>query len=214
MKKSYNLFLSLLCLVSIMISGCATKPDNTPEDINHIATSHQRAKLLLNNKKWRLNGKIAFIQQTKGKSKRESASITWQVNENNKTQELNLTSYLGINVLHLQSNNGQHLIKVDGEEYQGNNLSSLIYSLTGLTLPTQALNFWLKGLPYKTEDKLQLNEKTQLPKRITSFYHNTTWQIDYNKYQRFNGLFMATQFTIKKDDLLIKIAVKNWSFLD
>ena len=53
------------------------------------------------------------------KSKRESASLIWQVNEKQQTQELNLTSYLGINVLHLKSNKKQHLIKVDGKEYRG-----------------------------------------------------------------------------------------------
>jgi outer membrane lipoprotein LolB len=214
MTKSYTPFFYLLFILSLLLSGCSTTPITPLDDLSNVITVQKRAEQLLKKKDWRLSGKIAFIQQTKESSKRESASITWQVNENNKTQELNLTSYLGINVLHLKSNNGQHLIKVDGEEYQGNNLSNLIYSLTGLTLPTQALNFWLKSLPYKTEDNLQINEKTQLPKRITSYYHNTVWQIDYNKYKVFDGVQMATQFSIKKDDLLIKIALKNWSLLD
>jgi outer membrane lipoprotein LolB len=168
----------------------------------------------LNKSAWQLNGKIAFIQQLQNKSKRESASLIWQVNERQHTQELNLTSYLGINVLHLKSNNQKHLIKVDGKEYRGTHLSSLIYSLTGLTLPTQALNLWLKGLPYKADDKLQLNETTQLPTSISSYYNNELWQITYANYKYFNNINMATQFTIEKDNLLIKIAVKNWHFID
>lgn len=199
-----------------MLSGCATKPTLPLKGNIQTVTSEQRAEQLLKNKKWQLNGKIAFIQKIKTnngiKDKRESASITWQVNENQQIQELNLTSYLGINVLHLKSNQNQHLIKVDGKEYRGTNLSQLIYSLTGLTLPTEALTFWLKGLPYKADDKLEVDEKTQLPKSMSSYYHNAVWKINYKNYQRFNGFEMATKFTIIKDDLLIKVAVKNWSF--
>lgn len=208
---------SLLCLLLIpilILSGCATQPKTASEDNIQVVTSEQRAKQLLHNKKWQLKGKIAFIQQTRETDKRESASIIWQVNENKHTQELNLTSYLGINVLHLKSNKKQHLIKVDGKEYRGANLSNLIYSLTGLTLPTEALIFWLKGLPYSTDDKLQFDEKTQLPKNMSSYYHNTIWQINYKDYRRFNGINMATKLTIQKEGLLIKIAVKNWSFIN
>lgn len=197
-----------------MLSGCATKPSTPLSDNIQAVTPEQRAKQLLKNKKWQLKGKIAFIQKTNKKDKRESASLIWQVNEKEQTQELNLTSFLGINVLHLKSNKNQHLIKVDGKEYRGTNLSQLIYSLTGLTLPTEALTFWLKGLPYKTDDKLEIDEKTQLPKKLLSYYNNALWQINYSNYQAFNGVKMATKFTLNKDDLLIKVVVKSWAFTD
>jgi len=214
MTKKHTPLFGLLLATSIMLSGCATKPDRALEENVQVVTSEQRTKQLLKNKKWQLKGKIAFIQQTNETDKRESASIIWKVNEKKQTQELNLTSYLGINVLHLKSNQQRHIIKVDGKEYRGTNLSKLIYSLTELTLPTEALIFWLKGLPYRTDDKLETDETTQLPKSISSYYHNSLWQINYNDYRSFNGIKMATKFTIKKDGLLIKIAVKDWSFID
>tara|TARA_R110002167_G_scaffold1767_2_gene8534 strand:+ start:12382 stop:13038 length:657 start_codon:yes stop_codon:yes gene_type:complete len=209
-----SLLFSLLFIASILLSGCATQPKTASTDNIQVVTSEQRVKQLLKNKDWQLKGKIAFIQQTKETDKRESASIMWQVNENKHTQELNLTSFLGINVLHLKSNKKQHLIKVDGKEYRDADLSNLIYSLTGLTLPTEALTFWLKGLPYSTDDELQFDKKTQLPKSMSSYYHNAIWQISYNDYRRFNGINMATKLTIEKEDLLIKVAVKNWSFIN
>ncbi len=209
----FNLFLNISLVTSILLSGCATKPKISSEDNTQLVTLEQRSKKLLKSKKWQLKGKIAFIQQINDdKDKRESASIIWQVNEKKQTQELNLTSYLGINVLHLKSNQHEHLIKVDGKEYRGTNLSQLIYALTGLTLPTEALTFWLKGLPYNIDDELQLDEKTQLPESMSSYYRNSIWQINYKNYKDFNGIKMATKFTIKKDALLIKVAVKNWSF--
>ncbi|MBL4823363.1 MAG: outer membrane lipoprotein LolB [Colwellia sp.] len=210
-KHSHYLFI-LLTLASTILSGCATKPSNDSATLIVQQSAVQRAILLTQIKQWQLRGKIAFIEQYKNKkNKRESATIAWRVNENDHTQELNLTSYLGINVLHLTSEENQHLIKVAGKEYRATNLVQLIYSLTGLTLPTKALTFWLKGLSYQSTDQIRLSAKTQLPVSLTSFANNVKWQIDYSKYHIFDGVAMATQFTIKKDGLLIKIAIKNWS---
>jgi outer membrane lipoprotein LolB len=197
-----------------MISGCATKPNIPSDNSGQVLTLKQRTEQILKHDKWQLKGKIAFIQQVSGKSKRESASLTWRVNEKKLTQELNLTSYLGINVLHLKSNQDQHLIKVDGKEYRGTDLSRLIYTLTGLILPTQALNFWLRGLPYNQNDQLEINKLTQLPQSISSYYQNSLWQINYNDYKTFDGIKMATKFTIKKNGLVIKVAAYKWSLTD
>ncbi len=217
MSKNFSPLLSLFLITSLVLSGCSLKPKSSSEENTLTLTPKQRTAQLLQSKKWQLRGKIAFIQKIKSKNgnkikdKRESASMTWQVNDKNQTQELNLTSFLGINVLHLESNQNQHLIKVDGKEYQGTNLPQLIYSLTGLILPTKALSFWLKGLPYKETDVLETDKNTQLPMSISSYYNNALWQINHSNYRTFNGIKMATKFTIKKDNLLIKIAVTKWA---
>ena len=215
MFTPYFSLLSLLLITTLFLSGCTIKP--TPNLQNNVdaLTAEQRTSRLVHNKKWQLQGKIAFIQKLdKEKDKRESASIIWQVDEEKQTQTLSLNSYLGINVLHLSSNQNQHLIKVDGEEYQGTNLPQLIYVLTGLTLPTKALNFWLKGLPYNANDDIKLDKTSQLPISISSYYHNILWKINYHNYKNFDGIAMATKFTIKKENLVIKIVVNNWSFVD
>lgn len=213
MTKSYLPLISLIFMANVLLSGCATKLNSSSDINNHALNPAQRAAQLLKNKQWHLRGKIAFIEKIPNqKDKRESASIAWQVNEKAQTQTLNLTSYLGINVLQLESKKNQHLIKVDGKEYRGDDLDQLIYSLTGLTLPTKALTYWLKGLPYSANDILKNNPDTQLPMSITSYFNNSLWQIKFGQYKTFNGIKMATKFTIEKNGLLIKVAVKKWSF--
>ncbi len=212
LKTYFRLFflagISLFTLMACVSNKVAIKPLPTQ-------TAQQRASQLQQLSQWQIRGKIAFIQKTLGEQdKRESASILWQVDEDNNNQTLNLTSYLGINVLHLSSKQGQHLIKVNSQEYRSGNLPQLIYSLTGLTLPTQALTFWLKGLPYQSSDKVTFNSKTNLPLSMISTYRNSAWKITYNNYKVFGHFPMATQFTIKKDDLLIKISIKKWSLTD
>jgi outer membrane lipoprotein LolB len=211
-KHSSYIFLIFTLFSSAILSGCATKPSNEFKTIVPQQSVEQRTTQLRQINQWNIRGKIAFIDQKK--NKRESANIAWQVNNVYQTQELNLTSYLGINVLHLTSKNNAHLIKVNGKEYKSNNLAQLIYSLTGLTLPTDALSFWLKGLAYQSSDKIVYSSETRLPISLLSGFDNTQWQINYSHYQLFNGLQMATQFTIKKDDLLIKVALKSWTFLN
>ena len=61
---------------------------------------------------------------------------------------------------------------------------------------------------------LNANEHLQFGKGVSDEEEAAIWQINYNNYRSFNGIKMATKFTIKQDGLLIKVAVKNWSFID
>ena len=145
-----------------ILSACTTNKAIPPVESLH---SHQeRAQLLKQLSQWQITGKIAFIQS----NKRERANFHWQINEETQQQNLNLTSYLGINVLQLSSSNGHHKVKVDGKTYQGEDLTALIYQLTGFTLPTKALNYWLKGLPYLDSDQITYHPETQLPEYLLS----------------------------------------------
>jgi len=196
---------TIFSIIFIMLSSCASKQSSKLVNSQSI---YQRTLQLQQLQYWKVNGKIAFIQD----KKRESANLVWQVDVKNNNQKLNLNSYLGINVLHLESNNDQHVVEVDGKKYHSNDLDELIYSLTGMVLPTKALNFWLKGLPYLKGDVVLINKKSQLPEHLTSKYSNKIWEIDYTNYKVFNNIHLPTKLTIKTNNLTIKINVRNWHF--
>lgn len=199
---SYILFLTAFFLA---LSGCTSVP-NIPKQPAVAQTPAQRTTQLEQLINWKITGKIAFIER----DSRNSASLSWAVNEATKTQQLNLTTYMGINVLRLKSHDNVHTIEADGKTYKGNNLEQLIVDITGFTLPTNALPFWLKGLPYHDEDKLAYQNTTQLPLTLSSHYNNENWQVVYGKYQQFDDYVLATKFTITKGDFMIKIAINNW----
>jgi len=198
---SPSTFLILFCLT---ISGCSSTKQS-PSIALTIKSSSERAEQLANITQWQVTGKIAFIE----KNKRESASLNWQVDEKHKNQQLNLTSYLGINVLQLKSTEGQHSLKFDGKTYQDDDLTTLIYSLTGLTLPTEALVYWIKGVAFQPSDHINYDQ-SNLPIMLTSVYNNQQWQVTYGNYKQVNHYVLPTKLTIKKDNLLIKIAIKQW----
>lgn len=212
MPKHWLTLFFLTNISLLLLSGCVSR--QPVEQSQYPPTAQQRIEQLQQLSQWQIRGKIAFIQQQiDQQEQRESANIVWRVDEHKQNQSLNLTSYLGINVLSLSSSNGQHVLKVDGEEYNSDNLTQLIYALTGLTLPTEALTFWLKGIAYQPSDQISYNAQNHLPSSMQSYYQNTYWHISYDNYQFFKQLPMATKLTIKKDQLTIKIAIKHWSFL-
>lgn len=194
--------LGSLFILSV-ISGCTTMPPSQ-QALTQTISERTRDLLRLNN--WTVIGKIAFIQN----DKRESAYLNWQNQADKNQQQLDLTTFLGINILHLDSKDSTNHIKVDGKEYKSDDLDKLIYQLTGLTLPTKALTYWLKGIPYLTSDQLSYDPVTKLPINLTSYYDDHLWHIQYDSYQLYGSTRLARKITIKQSDLIIKIMLKDW----
>ena len=203
-------FIPLIYLI-FFLSGCSLiapeqKASTTNADVNsEIQSIAQRNQQMYQLQQWQLQGKIAFIDT----NKRESANIYWQYT-NQAEQTLKLTTYLGINVLQIHSKNNLHTIEVSGERYQSNNLPELIFHLTQLNLPTDALNFWIKGLAYLPSDKVEFDPITQLPKTLTSQLNRQSWQILFDHYQTVEDHQLATKLTLTHGSLTIKININQW----
>lgn len=205
MKHSfYHYQLFYLALFGALFLPACTSTKNNPSQILKEQSIEQRNIKLQQIKQWEIKGKIAFIEKD-----RTSASLNWQVDETNNSQHLNLTSYLGINVLQLTTEKGRHTLKFDGKTYHDNNLNQLLFSLTGLTLPTKALNYWLKGMPYESTDQIHY-DSSRLPLNLISSYNGEQWHISYSNYKQIDYVRLANKITIKKDKLLIKIAINEW----
>jgi len=208
MNSLFKHVLTIL-FISILFSSCTTTNIVSETSPLKAQNAEQRNQQLLTLNKWKFTGKIAFLQ---GKN-RDSVSINWQRNADN--QQLNLSTILGINILKLKSINGLHSIEVDGKKYKSHDLETLIHSLTQFTLPTNALSFWLKGLPYQASDSISYHAKTQLPTQLNSQYDNRLWKIKYSNYVNIKNKSinsqLATKITISQADLTIKIAINNWT---
>lgn len=196
----------ILLLLSITISGCTIK-NGIPVDQNQTSqTIKARQQQMQALTQWQITGKIAFIRE----KQRDSASLRWQKNAALQTETLKLNTLLGINILTIEKKGEDIELRVDGKNYQTRNLEQLIEQLTGLKLPTKALSYWLKGLPYHADDKLSYHPKSQLPSSLSSFYNNQQWQISYGGYREINHHQLATKFTIIQKDLRIKILIHKW----
>jgi outer membrane lipoprotein LolB len=202
----YSTYLFILVVCIMALTGCSTTSPKAVQPL--VKQTHQQRNIQLQQlHQWKIKGKIAFFE----KDTRNSFTLLWQVDKNTESQQLKLNHSLGINVLQLDSMANNHKIQVDGETYHGYDLEKLIYSITGLTLPTQALTFWLKGMPFQETDNISYQKTTQLPQTLSSHYNDELWQVSYANYQQIDGYNLATKFSIKNDDLLIKIVINDWS---
>jgi outer membrane lipoprotein LolB len=205
MNKLTLPFLTLLSFFLIFLSGCSSLINNHQQITEHQNIT-ERTKRLEALSDWKIKGKLGMISP----KERHSLTLNWLYQGERKRQTLNLTAVLGVQIFNLESVNGMHVINVDGERYQSPDLDVLLSSLTGFTLPTQAMSFWLKGLPYLNSDKITYNEETQLPNTLASFHDGKKWTLKYGAYQQVGQYQLATKFTIKQEDLTIKINVHQW----
>jgi len=200
--------LAQFVLLIMLLTGCVSKKTINQYSVKDLITKEQRIKQLQTLERWTITGKLAFIEP----NRRESTSLFWEVNKRQHSQNLQLTTYLGINVLSLHSKNGTHTLEVDGKSYQDDDLELLIYSLTQLNLPTQALQHWLKGLVFSPKDVITYDTKTGLPKSILSTYNKLPWQVTYSDYKTFEQIPLATRITVKQNQLTLKIRINHWTF--
>jgi len=205
MNKLTLPFLTFFIFSLIFLSGCSSLFNNHQQITEHQNIT-ERTKRLEALSDWKIKGKLGMISP----KERHSLTLNWLYQGKQKRQTLNLTAVLGVQIFNLESVNGMHVINVDGERYQNPDLNALLSSLTGFTLPTQAMSFWLKGLPYLNSDKITYNEETQLPNTLTSFHDGKKWTLKYGTYQQVGQYQLATKFTIKQEDLTIKINVHQW----
>ncbi len=205
MNKLTLPFLTLLSFFLLFLSGCSSLLNNHQQITEHQNIT-ERTKKLEALSDWKIKGKLGMISP----KERHSLTLNWLYQGERKRQTLNLTAVLGVQIFNLESVNGMHVINVDGQRYQSPDLNVLLSSLTGFTLPTQAMSFWLKGLPYLNSDKITYNVETQLPNTLTSFHDGKKWLLKYGAYQQVGQYQLATKFTIKQEDLTIKINVHQW----
>lgn len=192
----------------MLIASCSTKPEFNNQSLPTNYSLENRTSYLTNINNWQINGKIAFIE---GKE-RKSATLFWQNNPKNQTEQLNLTTYLGLKVLEVNLSDDTYTINVDKNIYQDTDIDHILQSLTGYHLPSKALKSWIKAIPFAKSDKVKYHKETHLPVSITSFYGDTSWNIIYNEYSLVNNIPLPKRLTVKQNNLTIKIIINQWMF--
>lgn len=190
--------------VLLLVTGCTTLPDETIVSTN--INQEKRMEQLAQIKQWRAQGKIAFIQP----NKRQSASLKWDFDNVDRINEIDLTTFLGINILKISHQKDTYEVEFDDNKYHSRDLDNLIFDLTGLVIPTNALPHWMQAATYLKSDAV-VSDTNGLPSSISSNYQNESWQIKYKNYRLINGLAMPHSITIKKNGITLKIAVNKWT---
>ncbi|QOL24518.1 outer membrane lipoprotein LolB [Thalassotalea sp. LPB0316] len=202
MKLSSNCKIYLLFPLFIFLYGCSTtKPISSPQ----VSSSSQHQADVAQLASWQIKGKLAFISP----NERQSANVLWQVKDH-AVEKLSLSTFLGINIVDIEQTSEHYLIHADGETHQGNNLALLIWQLTGLTLPVDALSHWLKASPYLPSDKLSYQAQQVLPYQLSSHFNQQQWQVKYRQFKMVNNVMLPHKVDITQGDLTIKLQINRW----
>lgn len=192
----------IISLLILFLSACSS---TIPIDNAALfQDKNQRAQQLAKLEHWTIRGKIAFIDRIE----KQSANFYWQ--HSPQSSSLKLTTFLGVNVLTLTSEKGQHVLKANGKTFQDNSLEELLTQVAGINLPMKSLVYWLKGMKAQPNDEILYSSTTQLPEQMNAWINNQYWQITYKHYDLVQQYRLAKNLTIKHQDLTIKMVINSW----
>ena len=178
------LTLSLLAL----LAGCQTAPMTTPAD--RPAGLHS----------WDLSGRLGYRAGDDG----GSASVDWQ--QRNERGELAFSGPLGMGSALIRWQPGHAVRDTGKERIEAANSTELAWRLTGLMLPVEALQYWVRGLPWPVMDGTPtFNELGQL-----TALQQAGWTLDFDRYGAVDGLQLPFRIRARQGDQRFTLIVKNW----
>jgi outer membrane lipoprotein LolB len=194
--KKYCIYI----LLSVLIVGCAQIPDQASLG-NADWQNHQQQLEKLTH--WSLSGKVAIITA----QKRHSLNIHWQ--QSGANYHIILTNFLGSTILDVQKTPlGTQVTDAKGKVYFGSDTQQLITQLSGMDLPVDVLQQWIKGNP--SEALYQLDDKNLLLSLQGQDNDNANWSIEYKNYKTIQQINLPHQLQLKGEDLRLKFAISRW----
>ncbi|MFT7053149.1 MAG: outer membrane lipoprotein LolB [Psychromonas sp.] len=185
---------------TLMLVGCAQIPTPPPTETEDWPAHQQKLEQLTD---WSLSGKVAIITP----EKRHSLNIYWQ--QSGENFHITLSSFLGSTILDVKKTAlGTQIIDDQGKIYVGKNAQTLITQLSGIELPIDVLQQWIKGNP--SGALYQLDENNQLVSLTGEDDKNDSWSIDYKDYKRVQKTSLPHQLQLRRQDLRIKFAIRKW----
>lgn len=191
-------FLSLL--LPFLFMGCAQLPDTAPQQSSSWEVRQTQLEALTH---WSLSGKLAVITP----DERNSVNIYWQ--QSDQDFEINLSTFLGLRVLDIKKSNYETvIIDNDGNRYRSDNSEQLIHELSGMSIPVEHLQQWIKGNP--TKATYQLDEHQQVTTLSGGEGSSELWSINYSDYRWVNNVNLPHKLQLTRGNIRLKFVISNW----
>ncbi len=189
----------LYLIVPFLFSGCTQLPKTSPQKSSSWQNHQSQLEQLTD---WSLSGKLALITP----EERSSVNIHWQQSDND--FHIRFTTFLGLSVLEIQkSGDATVIIDSNGDRHVSDNTEQLISKLSGMILPINQLQQWIKGNPAKAS--YQLNDNQQVI-TLQGGESSGIWSINYSGYSTVANTNLPHKLLLTQGDLRIKIAISNW----
>lgn len=188
----------------LLLAGCATAPmvpkPEVKTDAQRIALWQAHQARLKAVQHWQLRGRAAILAEDSG------GQVTFEWLHRAASKKLAIRSPLGQNVLLLDMDaHGAVLVDHEGERYQGRNGQDLLRDALGWSVPVEAMQAWLLGLPASLDDSYILDEQGRI-QRLNS----QGWRIDYLRYTHQDGLDLPAKLELTHMDLTLRLVIDQW----
>lgn len=199
--------LSALALASLLLAGCASKPQTTTIAPPQWQAHKAQISAI---ERWQLRGRFGVISAEDS----FSANLSWQ--QEPVTYRMVITSALGTTVAQLDGGPGQVKLSVPNQgDWYDSEPEGLLESMTGVQLPVSLLHSWVRGLPGSD----QATEQTYTPEGYLASLSvpakgAAPWKITMNRYREVNGVALPHNLVLQQADTRIKFAVNQWQLPD
>ena len=191
----------LLLALSFGLSACTpisqTRPDTSPETL---AEARQVELLQLNN--WRIQGRTVI----RNKQEAWNVGLRWQ--QNNDEFVIQLLGPFAQGGVSIEGNNKHVTMTMDdGQKLHSSNAEELITQALGLELPINALQDWVRGLPYQQArvDLLEYDEEGRIIHLVQQ-----GWDIDFKRYVPFKQYSLPSKIFITQPDRSLRLVITSW----
>ncbi|WED22507.1 lipoprotein insertase outer membrane protein LolB [Vibrio sp. JC009] len=198
MKTIFQTF--LLFMSAVFLAACSSVPEESKQSVEW----ENHKSLLAQIEQYQATGKLGY----KSPEIKQSLNFIW-THSKDKSQ-LRLTTFLGQTVLNLEINQKEAKVTDrDGNIFTDSNATHLVYRLTGLVIPVNYMQDWIKGLPTDA-DSFQLNTETNTLSSLAKQLGTQDWQLNYVSYQTVDRIPLPYSMNLEHSDTSLKIVVSKW----
>lgn len=172
----------------LILAGCQTLHDSGPGDTPLMLSS------------WNLDGRFGYRTGDDG----GSASVAWRQRDTH--GELHFSGPLGIGSAHLSWQPGLAELETGKETVTARTTEELTWRLTGLNLPVEALQYWVRGLPWPHTSAIPIfNQNGNI-----SLLEQAGWQLEFDRYGAVDGLQLPFRVRAQHADQRFTLIIKEW----
>lgn len=149
---------------------------------------------------WNLSARLGYRAGNDG----GSASVDWR--QRHPDGEMRFSGPIGIGSARLFWSPQSITLDTGKEQFEAASSAELAWRLTGLWLPVEALQFWVRGLPWPNSQwQEQRNEQGQLEQ-----LEQLGWQLNFSDYQQIDKLSLPKKIHASQQDQRFTLVIRKW----
>ena len=192
-------------LITVLVSILASCASISEQILERPADWESRLQQQQQIRDWTIKARLGVQTETEG----GSFDVFWQQMDD--AYEIRLIAPMGQGAVLINGDNtGVSISLADGQTEYSEDADALFASMTGLSLPVNGLQDWLRGIPIQGEEiqNISWNEHGQLYK-----LEQKGWRIEMDRYKIIAGYELPHAFYLDRDDrpeLSVRLLVREW----